>query len=442
MSLLKFKFLAKIPAKKGKNLKFQISHTDGAARAGTITTAHSTILTPIFMPVGTVAAVKSLDATDMMELLDAKIILANTYHTYLRPGSKVVRDFGGLHGFSGYDRSFLTDSGGFQAFSLSKISKPDENGICFRSHIDGSKHYFTPQSVINTQYELNSDIMMVLDDLIALPKDPQNLPPKEEIKLKKRIELSLKRTINWAEQSLKHHNKMREIFMGLSGSNAGKIGASELNLLRQNFGDSFSEQDLNTMLKNGSVLNQNIFGIVQGGTDYHARKECAQALSSMSFDGLAIGGLSVGESNEAMYDTVEGVMPYLDPARPRYLMGVGTPEDLVENVSRGVDMFDCVMPTRNARNGTLFTSFGKINIKSAKYSTDPKPIDTNCSCYTCRRYTRAYLSHLYRAKELTFFRLASLHNLHYYLNLMAQMRDAIINSKFDEFKREFYAKRS
>ena len=371
-------------------MTFSIDKTDGAARAGTLTTAHSTIKTPVFMPVGTVGAVKSLDAVDMMQILDAQIILGNTYHLYLRPGSKVVKELGGLHGFTKFNRSFLTDSGGFQAFSLSKISKPDENGIKFKSHIDGSAHYFTPRSVLDTQYDLNSDIMMILDDLVALPAE------------KKRVELSIKRTIKWAREAIDYHN---------------------------------FKQD------KGEGLTQNIFGIIQGGTDEAARKFCAEALCEMPFDGLAIGGLSVGESNQEMYDTVQAVMPYIDAARPRYLMGVGTPEDLVENVARGVDMFDCVMPTRNARNGTLFTSFGKINIKSAKFATDCAPIDPQCDCYACQNYSRAYLSHLYRAGELTFFRLASLHNLHYYLNLMRQMRDAIIAVEFEKFRRNFYAKR-
>ena len=371
-------------------MTFSIDKTDGAARAGTLTTAHSTIKTPVFMPVGTVGAVKSLDAVDMMQILNAQIILGNTYHLYLRPGSKVVKELGGLHGFTKFNRSFLTDSGGFQAFSLSKISKPDENGIKFKSHIDGSAHYFTPRSVLDTQYDLNSDIMMILDDLVALPAE------------KKRVELSIKRTIKWAREAIDYHK------------------------FKQN---------------NGEGLTQNIFGIIQGGTDEAARKFCAEALCEMPFDGLAIGGLSVGESNQEMYDTVRAVMPYIDAARPRYLMGVGTPEDLVENVARGVDMFDCVMPTRNARNGTLFTSFGKINIKSAKFATDPAPIDPQCDCYACRNYSRAYLSHLYRAGELTFFRLASLHNLHYYLNLMRQMREAIIAGEFEKFRRNFYAKR-
>lgn len=371
-------------------MTFSIDKTDGAARAGTLITAHSTIKTPVFMPVGTVGAVKSLDAVDMMQILDAQIILGNTYHLYLRPGSKVVKELGGLHGFTKFNRSFLTDSGGFQAFSLSKISKPDENGIKFKSHIDGSTHYFTPRSVLDTQYDLNSDIMMILDDLVALPAE------------KKRVELSIKRTIKWAREAIDYHK------------------------FKQNKGEG---------------LTQNIFGIIQGGTDEAARKFCAEALCEMPFDGLAIGGLSVGESNQEMYDTVQAVMPYIDAARPRYLMGVGTPEDLVENVARGVDMFDCVMPTRNARNGTLFTSFGKINIKSAKFATDRAPIDPECECYACQNYSRAYLSHLYRAGELTFFRLASLHNLHYYLNLMKQMREAIKDGKFAEFRREFYAKR-
>ncbi|EAJ5692898.1 tRNA guanosine(34) transglycosylase Tgt [Campylobacter fetus] len=371
-------------------MNFKIDKTDGNARACTLQTAHSTIQTPIFMPVGTLGAVKSLDAIDLKEILDAKIILANTYHLYLRPTSKVVREFGGLHGFSKFDRSFLTDSGGFQAFSLSKISKPDENGIKFKSHIDGSMHYFTPKSVLDTQYDLSSDIMMILDDLVALPAT------------KERIDLSIKRTINWAKIACEYHKSNKQKSVG---------------------------------------IDQNIFGIIQGGTDYNARKLCAEALCEMEFDGLAIGGLSVGESNEEMYHTVEALMPFIDKNRPRYLMGVGTPEDLVQNVERGVDMFDCVMPTRNARNGTLFTSFGKINIKSAAFIKDDNKIDPECDCYTCSNFSRGYLNHLYKARELTFFRLASLHNLHYYLNLVKQMREAIMQGKFKEFKREFYAKR-
>ncbi|WP_281530138.1 tRNA guanosine(34) transglycosylase Tgt [Campylobacter hominis] len=372
-------------------MKFQIDKTDGNARACTITTAHSVIKTPIFMPVGTVGAVKSLDALDLKEILDAKIILANTYHMFLRPGSKIVKEFGGLHGFTKFDRSFLTDSGGFQAFSLRTNTKNDDDGIHFKSHIDGSLHYFTPTSVLDTQYDFGSDIMMILDDLVALPADP------------KRVKLSIERTIKWAKKAINYHLQKRESGVG---------------------------------------LNQNIFGIIQGGTDENARKFCAQSLCELPFDGLAIGGLSVGETNREMYDTVEAVMPYIDSARPRYLMGVGTPEDIVENVERGVDMFDCVMPTRNARNGTLFTSFGKINIKSARFIHDDTPIDPCCDCYTCKNYSCGYLNHLYRAREITFYRLASLHNLHYYLHLVSDIRTAILEGKFLEFKKDFYSKRS
>jgi len=371
-------------------MQFHLDAVDGSARAATLTTAHSTVQTPVFMPVGTAASVKALDATDMTEILKTQIILANTYHLYLRPGDETVAKMGGLHGFSGYEKSFLTDSGGFQAFSLSDISKPDENGILFRSHIDGSKHYFTPQKVLDIQYNLNSDIMMILDDLVALPAT------------KERLRLSVARTTRWAEASIAYHRQKQ---------------------------------------KEGVGVRQNIFAIIQGGVDPEFRRISAEGLCALDFDGFAIGGLSVGEESRAMYDTVALTTPLMPADKPRYLMGVGTPEDLIENIARGVDMFDCVMPTRNARNGTLFTSFGKINIKSARFKRDEKPIDEACDCYTCRRYSRAYLNHLYRAKELTYFRLASLHNLHYYLTLTRQAREAILAGRFESFKKEFYAKR-
>jgi queuine tRNA-ribosyltransferase len=373
-------------------MDFKIDNTDGLARACTIKTAHSTIQTPVFMPVGTVGSVKSLDAKDMAEELGAKIILGNTYHLYLRPGDAVVKHFGGLHGFTKFPNSFLTDSGGFQAFSLSDISKADANGIQFRSHIDGSKHYFTPQKVLDIQYNLNSDIMMILDDLVALPAT------------KERIALSISRTTDWAQQAIEYHMSQKEKGIG---------------------------------------VNQNIFAIIQGGTNKEFRKISATELCALEdYDGYAIGGLSVGEANTEMYDTVEWTTPFMPTHKPRYLMGVGTPEDLVENVERGVDMFDCVMPTRNARNGTLFTSFGKVNIKAARYQLDSEPIDPECDCHTCKNYTRGYMSHLFRARELTYFRLASLHNLHYYLTLMKQIREAILENRFKEFKKEFYSKRS
>ncbi|WP_456323094.1 tRNA guanosine(34) transglycosylase Tgt [Hydrogenimonas sp.] len=372
-------------------MKFDIDAVDGSARACTIKTAHSTIKTPIFMPVGTSATVKALDSEDMRHILDTRIILANTYHLYLRPGDDTIKKMGGLHNFTKYDRSFLTDSGGFQAFSLSDISRPDDEGILFRSHIDGSKHYFTPSKVLDIQYNLGSDIMMILDDLVALPAT------------KERIALSIDRTTRWAHESITYHR--------------------------------FKQSQ-------GVGLHQNIFAIIQGGVDLDFRKKSAESLCAMDFDGFAIGGLSVGEANQAMYDTVEFTTPLMPKNKPRYLMGVGTPEDLVENIERGVDMFDCVMPTRNARNGTLFTSFGKINIKSARFKQDNDPIDPNCDCYTCSRYSRAYLNHLYRAKELTYFRLASIHNLHYYLKLVDEAREAILAGEFGAFKRDFYNKRA
>ena len=370
-------------------MDFQIDKTDGKARACTIKTAHSTIQTPVFMPVGTVGAIKSLDATDLEKFIQPDIILGNTYHLYLRPTDKVVAKLGGLHGFTKFSKSFLTDSGGFQAFSLSDNVKIDDGGIVFRSHIDGSKHYFTPQKVLDIQYNLGSDIMMILDDLIALPAS--------DIRIKE----SIQRTTNWAKESIKYHKANQ---------------------------------------KKGKGINQNIFAIIQGGTDKIFREQSAKELCSLDFDGFAIGGLSVGESNQEMYSTVEWTTQFMPKDKPRYLMGVGTPQDLVENVSRGVDMFDCVMPTRNARNGTLFTSYGKINIKSAKFKEDNSPVDSRCNCMVCRTYSKAYLNHLFRAKEITYFRLATIHNLYYYLNLMSRMREAILKRQFNEFKDKFYKK--
>ncbi len=371
-------------------MQFRIDAKDGSARAATIQTAHSTIQTPIFMPVGTLAAVKSLDSYDLQHHIEPQIILANTYHLYLRPGDAIIKEMGGLHGFSSFEKSFLTDSGGFQAFSLSDYAKIDEEGITFKSHIDGSKHRFTPQKVLDIQYNLASDIMMILDDLVALPASKQ------------RIKASIERTTRWAERSIAYHRSRQ---------------------------------------KEGIGIDQNIFAIIQGGTDKEFRKISAMQLCALDFDGFAIGGLSVGEANQEMYDTVEWTTPFMPENKPRYLMGVGTPEDLVENVARGVDMFDCVMPTRNARNGTLFTSFGKINIKAARFRKDEEPIDRECGCIVCQSYSRAYLCHLFRARELSYFRLATIHNLYYYLDLMRQMREAILARSFEQFRREFYKKR-
>ncbi len=372
-------------------MRFSIDATHGNARACTLQTAHSVIKTPVFMPVGTVGSVKSLDIRDLLETLQAEIILANTYHMYLRPGDTTVAKLGKLHGFTKYPKSFLTDSGGFQAFSLSDMSKPKTDGIEFRSHIDGSKHFFTPKKVLDIQYNLGSDIMMILDDLVALPAT------------KERIALSIERTTAWAKESIEYHRANQQKGIG---------------------------------------TDQNIFAIIQGGIDKEFRKKSAQELCALDYDGFAIGGLSVGELNNEMYDTVEYTTQFMPSDKPRYLMGVGTPEDLIENIERGVDMFDCVMPTRNARNGTLFTSFGKLNIKGAKYKEDESPIDQNCQCPTCQTYSRAYINHLFRAREISYFRLATIHNLFYYLNLMKEAREAILEGRFTQFKQEFYAKRS
>ena len=369
-------------------MEFKVIATDGKARVCSIKTAHSEFLTPIFMPVGTKASVKGLDSVDI-DNLGAKIILANTYHLYLRPGSKLIKEFGGVHGFSKFNGSFLTDSGGFQAFSLN--GKPDDNGISFKDYKNGDRHYFTPKGVLDCQYDFNSDIMMVLDDLVDLNK----------VTSSKRIQQSLQRTIRWAKESLDYHKSMKD-------------------------------KNLHT--------HQNLFAILQGGIDFDARRECAQSLCDDDFDGFAIGGLSVGEETQAMYDVVEYVTDFMPYNKPRYLMGVGKPENLVENVYRGVDMFDCVLPTRNARNGTLYGDFGKIEIKKEKFKNDMGPIEDNCNCHTCRNYSRAYLHHLFREQEISFYRLASIHNIAYFLRLSKNMQDAIIEKRFESFRKEFYLK--
>jgi queuine tRNA-ribosyltransferase len=370
-------------------MEFQVVAQSGQARRGILKTAHSSIETPVFMPVGTAGSVKSLDSRDLLSL-GAQIILGNTYHLYLRPGDQVVAHFGGLHQFTGYPKSFLTDSGGFQAYSLGGNVKVTEEGVLFKSHIDGSPHLFTPEKVIDIQYNLNSDIMMVLDDLIPLPNS------------RDRIKLSVERTTRWAERSLRHH------------------------------------------LERG---NRNaLFAILQGGTDQEFRRLSAEGLTSIevegaTFDGFAIGGLSVGEPPIEMYRTLSFTTPLLPPEKPRYLMGVGRPEDLVEGVLYGVDMFDCIMPTRNGRNGYLFTSTGVVRIKNSRYRLEKGPVEEGCTCPTCQNYSAGYLHHLFRAKELSYYRLATLHNLHYYLRLMEEIRGAISRGQFLQWREEFYRKR-
>jgi queuine tRNA-ribosyltransferase len=350
------------------------------ARSGRIETAHGSIDTPIFMPVGTAASVKSLSPEEI-EDLGARIILGNTYHLYLRPGDERIARLGGLHKFMGWKRPILTDSGGFQVFSLARINNIEEEGVRFQSHIDGSRHFITPETAIGIQRNLGSDIMMCFDECTPYP-----------VTLEYASE-SVQRTLRWAVRS-------KDASLG-SG--------------------------------------QALFGIVQGSVFKELRQMCLEKLVEIGFDGYAIGSLSVGESKEEMLSVMRWLAPLLPDSRPRYVMGVGTPEDLVEGVYAGVDMFDCVMPTRNARNGMLFTANGPLQIKNSIYSDDPAPIDPDCGCYTCRRFSRAYLRHLFISRELLSYRLNSIHNLYYYLDLMSQMRTAIKEGTFEQWRSSFYA---
>ena len=364
---------------------FSLTHTDGAARRGVLKTAHGDIETPVFMPVGTAGAVKSLTSQHLEEI-GASIILGNTYHLMLRPGDELIARRGGLHRFICWNKPILTDSGGYQVFSLAGRRKIDENGVEFRSHLDGSAHLLTPESAVDIQWNLGSDIAMVLDECPALPSTPDV------------IERSLELTARWAKRCRDRY-------------------------LAKMIPDPFSRAQ---------------FGIVQGGTFPDLRAKSAELTVSIGFEGYAIGGLSVGEPNETMYKVVEATTPHLPVNQPRYLMGVGTPTDLVECVAHGIDMFDCVMPTRNARNGQLFTSEGPLNIKNAQFSEDDGPADPACNCYTCRNFSRAYLSHLYRAGEMTSATLNTLHNLSFYLDTMRRIREAIAFGRFEDFRQSFH----
>ena len=364
---------------------FTLTHTDGAARRGVIQTAHGTIETPVFMPVGTQGAVKALTPRDLDEA-GASIILGNTYHLMLRPGDALIKRRGGLHSFIGWKKPMLTDSGGYQVFSLADRRKISENGCEFRSHLDGSAHLLTPESAVEIQANLGSDIAMVLDECPALPSTPEI------------INKSLEMSARWAR-------RCRDRFLELRSS---------------------------------THSSQAQFGIVQGGTFPDLRAKSAELTVSIGFEGYAIGGLSVGEPNETMYSVVEQTAPLLPTGQPRYLMGVGTPIDLVECVARGVDMFDCVMPTRNARNGQLFTSQGPLTIKNLEFAEDDGPVDPACRCYTCRNFSRAYLRHLFRAGEMTGGTLNTLHNLSFYLDTMSRIREAISFGRFEEFRQGFH----
>lgn len=356
---------------------------ESRARRGTIHTRRGDIETPAFMPVGTQGTVKGMLPEQLKEV-GAQIILGNTYHLYLRPGHERMARFGGLHQFMNWDRPILTDSGGFQVFSLGDLRKIDEQGVRFQSHLDGSKHILTPELSIAIQEALGSDIMMVFDECIPHPSTREY------------IMASTARSTRWAERC------------------------------------KMARTDQSAAL----------FGIVQGGMEQDLRRQSVEGLLEIGFDGYALGGLSVGEPAEVMYQVMDWSLPLLPKNHPRYVMGVGTPENLVEAVGRGADMFDCVMPTRNARNGVLFTSFGKISIKQARFIEDEMPVDPECSCYVCRHYSRAYLRHLYQSNEILSSVLNTTHNLYYYLHLMKRMRDAISEGQFKTFREGFYQKRN
>ncbi|MEE8552036.1 MAG: tRNA guanosine(34) transglycosylase Tgt [Desulfobacterales bacterium] len=353
------------------------------ARAGLLQTAHGVVETPVFMPVGTLATVKSLSPEELLDC-GTQIILGNTYHLYLRPGCEVIRCFSGLHGFMHWDRPILTDSGGFQVFSLAKLRKINEEGVIFQSHIDGSEHILTPEKSIEIQISLGSDIIMCLDECIKYPAGRDYTRDALEL------------TTRWAKRCKKAWEN--------NGGNA-------------------------------------LFGIVQGGMMKDLREISADALVEIGFNGYAIGGLSVGEPKDIMLEMADFTLPRLPDNKPKYVMGIGTPEDLIELVTLGADMFDCVIPTRNARNGQMFTKYGTINICNSSFKYDTEPIESGCKCYTCRNYSRAYLRHLYMAKELLAYRLNTIHNIHYYISLMKCMRRAICQGEFDGFRKDFYKKR-
>ncbi len=358
---------------------FKITSKDNITRArtGILKTAHGDIETPVFMPVGTLATVKSLSPDDLNEI-NAQIILGNTYHLYLRPGHKIIKKLGGLHKFMNWHKPILTDSGGFQVFSLGKLRKKNDNGVEFQSHIDGSYHFFTPKLVMDIQESLGSDIMMVFDDCVEYGAE------------KNEVLSAMERSTKWAIECKNYR--------------------SSSNLL---------------------------FGIVQGGMDVRLRKQHLEEIVEIDFDGYAVGGLSVGEPKPIMYEVIDYIAPLMPEDKPRYLMGVGTPEDILFAIENGIDMFDCVMPTRNARNGTLFTSKGKISIKKEEFKDKDEPLDENCTCYTCKNFSKAYLRHLYVSRELLSYRLNTIHNLHFYLNLINNAKTHIKNNTFSDFKKEF-----
>jgi queuine tRNA-ribosyltransferase len=366
-------------------MKFDLLSTDGASRRGTLTLAHGTVETPVFMPVGTYGTVKAMAPNELVDI-GAQIVLGNTFHLWLRPGLDVIRAHGGLHRFMGWDRPILTDSGGFQVFSLGELRKISEEGVKFASPINGDKLFMRPEDSMQIQHTLNSDIVMIFDECTPYPAD-----------LKQAAD-SMRLSLRWAQRSRDEHDR-------LGNTNA-------------------------------------LFGIVQGGMHEPLRDESLAGLDDIGFDGMAIGGLSVGEPKEEFARILAHTAPRLPADKPRYLMGVGTPEDIVYAVGQGIDMFDCVMPTRNARNGHLFTRFGDIRIKNAQHKADTRPLDESCDCYCCRNFSRAYLHHLHRCNEILGARLNTIHNLHYYQTLMRELRAAIAADGYAAYVAGFHRDRN
>jgi queuine tRNA-ribosyltransferase len=381
---------------------FHIERTSGKARAGRLVTPHGEIETPVFMPVGTLASVKGV-SQDTLEELGAQIILSNTYHLYLRPGVETVRRMGGLHRFMAWPRAILTDSGGFQVFSLNELRKVTEEGVTFRSHLDGSSHFFSPESATEAQIGLGADIIMAFDECTEFPAD------------RDRMRASMELTARWADRCKKYFEEHRNEVPWGNSPQPSALSPQQQQVPR--FARNDNEEN--------ARATQALFGIIQGGMDRELRKESAERTIEIGFDGYAIGGLSVGEPRAVTREIVESTLEHLPADKPRYLMGVGTPEEIAEYAGLGVDMMDCVLPTRAARHGLLFTSEGKISIKQARYAQDESPLDPNCACRVCRRYSRAYLRHLYASGEVLAQVLNTIHNLSFYLDTMKRVRHSI-----------------
>src|ERR1700678_2412211 len=402
------------------SIEFQLNARVGTARAGRLITPHGVVETPVFMPVGTAATVKAVPQ-DVLEELDVQILLGNTYHLYLRPGVETVRQFGGLHEFMAWPRAILTDSGGFQVFSLNELRKVSEEGVTFRSHLDGSSHFFTPESSMAAQIGLGADIVMAFDECTEYPAD------------RARTQSSMELTLRWAERSRRYFEEHKHEVPWRSDASVGRAAPGcPVERSSIGFDCSVNSQGKKSGLRldgqpraavpTGLDPSQALFGIVQGGMYLALRKESAERTVEIGFPGYAIGGLSVGEPRERTREVIEATLEYLPKDKPRYVMGVGTPEEIAEYARLGVDMMDCVLPTRAARHGLLFTSEGCINIKGKKYAEDQSPPDPACDCMVCRRYTRAYLRHLMQAGEALSGTLNTIHNLAYYLGIMQRVR--------------------